>query len=105
MTFDAQGPVVVITGGGGGIGSAFARQVAVRGAHVVLVDLRRNAADAVVATLPGHGHSVVTGDLTQRADVERVLADIEAAHGRIDVLVNSMGMTSAERFDARSVES
>ena len=100
-----EGRVVVVTGGGGGIGSAFARLVAERGARVVLVDLRAEAADAVAASLPGSGHSVVTGDLTSRADVERVLAEIEGAHGRIDVLVNSMGMTSAERFDERSVES
>ena len=104
-TWDGAGKVVVVTGGGGGIGSAFARQVAERGARVVLVDLRPNAADAVVQSLPGSGHSVVTGDLTLRADVERVLAEIETAHGRIDVLVNSMGMTSAQRFDERSVES
>lgn len=45
------------------------------------------------------------GDLTARADVERILADIEANECRIDVLVNSAGMTSAERFDERSVES
>ncbi len=105
MTFNAAGAVVVVTGGGGGIGSAFARRVAERGATVVLVDLRPHAADAVLATLPGSGHSVVTGDLTVRSEVERVLGEIEAAHGRIDVLVNSMGMTSAERFDERSVES
>lgn len=105
MKFNASGAVVVVTGGGGGIGSAFARQVAERGATVVLVDLRRDAADAVAASLPGTGHSVLTGDLTERAEVERILSEIEHAHGRIDVLVNSMGMTSAERFDERSVES
>ena len=48
---------------------------------------------------------MLVGDLTVRADVERILADIEAEYGRIDVLVNNMGMTSAERFDERSVES
>ncbi|WP_084106737.1 SDR family oxidoreductase [Demequina sp. NBRC 110056] len=100
-----DGQVVVVTGGGGGIAREFARQVASRGATLVLVDLRAQAADAVAASLPGTGHSVVTGDLTSRADVERVLATVEAEHGRIDVLVNCMGMTSAERFDERSVES
>lgn len=104
-TWDGAGKVVVVTGGGGGIGSAFAGQVAARGARVVLVDLRQDAADAMVQSLPGSGHSVVTGDLTVRTDVEQVLAEIERAHGRIDVLVNSMGMTSAARFDERSVES
>ncbi|MFV0632845.1 SDR family NAD(P)-dependent oxidoreductase [Demequina sp.] len=100
-----NGQVVLITGGGGGIGSAFARQVAARGATVVLADLRPEAADAVVASLPGRGHAVVTGDLTQRAEVERILAEVASLHGRVDVLVNCMGMTSAERFDERSVES
>jgi len=103
--YEAAGKVVVVTGGGGGIGGEFAHQVAARGATLVLVDLRTDAAAATVAELPGEGHSVVTGDLTSRADVERVLDEIQAAHGRIDVLVNSMGMTSAERFDERSVES
>ncbi|WP_297082113.1 SDR family oxidoreductase [uncultured Demequina sp.] len=105
MGYEAAGKVVVVTGGGGGIGGEFAHQVAARGATLVLVDLRTDAAAATVAELPGEGHSVVTGDLTSRADVERVLDEIQAAHGRIDVLVNSMGMTSAERFDERSVES
>ncbi|MFV0286976.1 MAG: SDR family NAD(P)-dependent oxidoreductase [Demequina sp.] len=97
--------VVVITGGGGGIGSAFAHLVAARGATVVLVDLRPEAADAVAASLPGSGHSVLTGDLTSRGNVEHVLDCVEAEHGRIDVLVNCMGMTSAERFDERDPDS
>ncbi len=45
------------------------------------------------------------GDLTVRAEVERILAAIAAEHGRIDVLVNNAGMTSADRFDERTVES
>ncbi|WP_062208345.1 SDR family NAD(P)-dependent oxidoreductase [Demequina oxidasica] len=112
--FNATGKVVVVTGGGGGIGGAFARQIADRGATVILVDIRPQAADAVVASLadsPGAavekkpGHRVLVGDLTQRTDVERILADIEANEGHIDVLVNNAGMTSAERFDERSAES
>lgn len=110
--FDATGKVVVVTGGGGGIGSAFARQIAARGAQLILVDIRADAADAVVASLAdasagrgSPGHRVLVGDLTARADVERILADIEANEGHIDVLVNNAGMTSAERFDERSVES
>ena len=104
---DLTDRVVVVTGGGGGIGSAFAKRAAARGARLVLVDIRPDAAAAVAASLPGGGdkHSVLVGDLTERADVERILAEIEATHGRIDVLVNNAGMTSAERFDERSVES
>lgn len=104
---DLTDRVVVVTGGGGGIGSAFARKAAARGARLVLVDLRPDAARQVVRDLPGgeQRHQVLGGNLTQRADVERILASIEAEHGHIDVLVNNAGMTSAERFDERSVES
>jgi len=102
---DLTDRVVVVTGGGGGIGSAFAKLAAGRGARLVLVDIRPDAAGKVAADLPGGPHSVLTGELTLRADVERILAAIAAQHGRIDVLVNNAGMTSAERFDERSVES
>ena len=110
---DLTDRVVVVTGGGGGIGSAFARLAAARGARLVLVDIRPDAAAAVAAELPGSEgnsedaprHSVQVGDLTKREDVERILAAVGAEHGRIDVLVNNAGMTSAERFDERSVES
>jgi len=104
---DLRDRVVVITGGGGGIGSAFAALAAGRGARLVLVDIRPDAAARVAAGLPGGAerHSVLVGDLTVRADVERILAAIGDEHGRIDVLVNNAGMTSAERFDERSVES
>lgn len=99
--------VVVITGGGGGIGSAMARRCSERGARLVLVDIRPDAAAEVAASLPGgtDRHSIQVGDLTVRADVERILSHIAAEHRRIDVLVNNAGMTSAERFDERSVES
>ena len=105
--YDLTDRVVVVTGGGGGIGSAFAARAAERGARLVLVDIRPDAAARVVESLPGGAdrHSVLVGDLTSRADVERILGAIEEAHGRIDVLVNNVGMTSAERFDERSVES
>ena len=105
--------VVVITGGGGGIGSAFARRVAARGGRCVLVDLRADATRAVAASLPGGSHlpggegrhGVREADLTVRAEVEALMSDLADSYGRIDVAVNNMGMTSAERFDERSVES
>ncbi len=99
--------VVVITGGGGGLSRAFADLVAARGARCVLVDVRPAAARAVAAALPGGTarHEVRVADLTVRAEAEALIAGIEADHGRIDVLVNNMGMTSAARFDERSVDS
>jgi NAD(P)-dependent dehydrogenase (short-subunit alcohol dehydrogenase family) len=104
---DLTDKVVVVTGGGGGIGSAFAARAAARGATLVIVDIREEAARRTADALPGGSarHRAMVADLTRREDVEKLLAAIEKEHGRIDVLVNNAGMTSAERFDERSVES
>ncbi len=105
MTYDYRDKVIVVTGGAGGIARAFAAPAAARGARLALVDIRAAAADAAASALPGRGHLGFAGDLTDDTQVERILEEISAAYGRIDVLVNNVGMTSSERFDARSVAS
>lgn len=103
--FDYRDKVVVVTGGAGGIGSAFCDLAARAGARVVVVDLRVERAQVLVASLPGSGHRALGADLTVRCEVDALIGDLELVEGRIDVLVNNLGMTSAERFDERSVES
>ncbi len=105
MTFDARDKVVLITGGAGGIGSALAESLAADGARIVVADVNREGADAVAAALPGGDHAAYGLDLTDRGQVEALIAFIGERYGRIDVLVNNAGMTSADRFDVRSVES
>jgi NAD(P)-dependent dehydrogenase (short-subunit alcohol dehydrogenase family) len=104
---DLADKVVVVTGGGGGIGSAFAARAAQRGAVLVIVDIREDAARRTADALPGglQRHRAIAADLTDRKHVEKLLAKVHKEFGRIDVLVNNAGMTSAERFDERSVES
>ena len=88
--------VVVITGASSGIGAAIAREVASRGAVVVLV-ARREAALRAVAESVGRNFSsaeathVVVADMTVRADVDRVVAEALARCGRIDVWINNVG--------------
>lgn len=105
MSFDYVGRVIVVTGGAGGIARAFTRPAASRGARIAVVDIRAGAAERTAAMLPGTGHRGYGCDLTDQAQVEALLAGIDAGYGRIDVLVNNVGMTSADRFDERSVES
>ncbi|SDP02072.1 hypothetical protein SAMN05660199_03026 [Klenkia soli] len=105
-TWSGTDRVVVITGGAGGIGSALAARLAGRGASVVVVDRDGERAAAVAAGLPGPGvHTALDGDLTDPAQVEAALAEVDRRHGRVDVLVNNTGMTSAERFGDRSLAS
>lgn len=105
MSYDFRGKVIVITGGGGGIARAFSRGAAASGARLALVDISPAAVAHAVELLPGSSHRGFVADLTSREEIERVLSEIAAEYGRIDVLINNVGMTSAERFDVRSVES
>jgi NAD(P)-dependent dehydrogenase (short-subunit alcohol dehydrogenase family) len=105
MSFDPRDKVILITGGAGGIGSALAESLAADGAQIIVADLDAKGADAVVADLPGVGHLSYALDVTDRVQVAALLSFVEERHGRIDVLVNNAAMTSADRFDERSVES
>jgi len=105
VTYDFRDQVIAVTGGAGGIGSALCHRFAAGGARLVVVDIDEARAKQIAGELPGSGHVGLGCDLLDRADVERMLDDIAATHGRLDVLVNNVGMTSAERFDVRSVES
>ena len=105
MTFDYQGKVIAITGGAGGIAGAFIRPAAERGATIAVIDIRADALEEVVGSLPGTSHRGYPCDLTDAAAITHLLSQLESDFGRIDVLVNNSGMTSSARFDERSVES
>jgi 3-oxoacyl-[acyl-carrier protein] reductase len=95
MTRDPlQGRVVVVTGGSGGIGSFICRQFAQAGATVVLTyRTRKQPAQQLVDALPGEGHWAKQLAVDDSAGLKSLAADVEARHGRCDVLVNCAGMT------------
>ena len=88
-----SGKVVVVTGGGGGIGSAICRRFAEEGGTVLVADIRAEAAAGTVAAIRqsgGQAHPLVV-DLTDFAAVGAAIAEAEAAVGGIDILVNNAG--------------
>lgn len=89
--------VALITGGGGGIGSAAAMAFAQRGAKVMLVDAdedaARGAADAVVKA--GHSATFVQADVTNAASVRNYVQTCLKAHGRIDCFFNNAGVVGS----------
>ena len=82
--------VVVITGASAGIGAELAKQLAAKGAKVVLAARRKEELDAVAKRIGEKAFAVVT-DVTKRSDVERLAKAAIEHFGRIDVWVNNAG--------------
>ena len=95
-----EGKVAIVTGCGSsapgwGNGKAIATLLARQGATVFGVDRDLEAAQATQAIVEQEGNrmTVATGDVTDRADVERLVADCVARLGRLDILVNNVGQS------------
>jgi uncharacterized protein len=90
---DYRKTTAVITGASSGIGAAFARELARRGAHVALVARRRERLAELageIARAQGEA-SVHVCDVSQRAAVETACQEIVARWGGIDLLINNAG--------------
>lgn len=96
MPASLQGKVAVVLGGSGGIGAATARAFAAAGATIVATWRSDQAeAEALVASLPGHGHRVLQASVEDSASLAALAAEVATAPGRCDVLVNTAGFTKA----------
>ncbi|MCB8879946.1 glucose 1-dehydrogenase [Acidisoma cellulosilytica] len=86
-----NGKNAVVTGGNSGIGLAIARRFAAEGADVTITGRRQAALDAAVAEIGGQV-TAVQGDVTSEADLDRLAAQIQALHGKLDILVVNSGV-------------
>ncbi|MGY0194351.1 SDR family NAD(P)-dependent oxidoreductase [Leptothrix sp. BB-4] len=95
-----QGKVAVITGGGGGIGSAAGRIFCEEGARVALVDQSEDAVASAVheirQAMPDVEVHGLVADLGVEAEADRVIGEVVARFGGIDVLVNNVGIRRYE---------
>ena len=91
--FDIKGKVVVITGGTGVLGKAIAKYLALEGAKVVILGRRIEAGNAIVDDIKAAGGEAMflVTDVMNQEVLEQNLADIVAAYGRVDSLLNAAG--------------
>ena len=91
-----QGRTAVLTGGGRGFGLAFGHALSSRGAHVVLIDLDREAGEAGAASIREAGGIALalTGDVTDPKRMTEAMAEASQTNGGIDLLINNAGLHS-----------
>jgi short-subunit dehydrogenase len=92
--YDFRGKTVLITGGSRGLGLVLARQLARRGANLGIIARDQAELDRAADELRRSGArvSATAGDLKDRADIRRFVADARRALGPIDVLINNAGI-------------
>ncbi|HEX4780788.1 MAG TPA: SDR family oxidoreductase [Usitatibacter sp.] len=96
-----NGKAVAITGASKGIGAELARQLAAKGAKLVLAARSEAELEAVAAACRGLGAEVlaVRADVTSERDCQAIVAGAIMAFGRLDALVNNAGATMWARFE------
>lgn len=96
---DLKGKVAWVTGAGTGIGEGAALALAAEGAKTILSGRRKEPLAAVAERIRSAGGSaeVRAGDLTKADAVAKLVAGIEADHGRLDIVVNNAGVNIPDR--------
>lgn len=105
--FYKKTPVVLVTGASGGIGSAVARLFASRGYNTAIhYNSNETAAREVCDGLVSEGYSaeIFRADLTSSEDVKKMISEVEAKFGTVDVLVNNAGISLIRLFDETTDE-
>jgi NAD(P)-dependent dehydrogenase (short-subunit alcohol dehydrogenase family) len=100
--FDVADRVVVITGGCGLIGREIVKHFTERGARVVIVDVPAAQPESFsFGQSVGHGATVHAADVSKAEEVRKLLANVLADYGRVDVLINNHQFKPAGFLEAK----
>ena len=93
--------VAIITGGAQGIGEATTRRLANEGAMTAILDIQLDNAQAVAEEILSQGGKksiAVRMDITDSQEVKRAVREVEETFGRVDVLINNVGLEELGLF-------
>ena len=104
--FDLTGKTALVTGGSYGLGVVFAHALADAGADIAVTARSTELLESVKADIEAKGRkaSAHTGDVTVLDDVNRVVSEVIAAQGQIDVLVNNAGVSDTRGIASENVD-
>ncbi|MEM8862555.1 MAG: SDR family oxidoreductase [Chloroflexota bacterium] len=95
--------VVLITGAAGGIGSEAAKRLASMGFELVLVDINQNGLMELSASLPQPA-TCIAANLLFAEEIERVHTEVINRFGRLDILINNVGIVINGPYEERPFE-
>lgn len=97
---------IIVTGAGAGLGRGYAMAIAAEGGNVVVNDIKREAADAVVAEIKAAGGNAVANsdDITSMAGAENIVKTAVDAFGDAHGVVNNAGVVRDRMFASMSEE-
>lgn len=93
--FRLDGKIAIVTGGAGGIGEALAMGLGMHGATVVVSSRNQAAIERVagqIGAASGNPTAAITCDVTDEGSVQSLVDQVKERYGKIDILVNAMGM-------------
>ncbi|MFB6290663.1 MAG: SDR family NAD(P)-dependent oxidoreductase [Candidatus Bipolaricaulia bacterium] len=101
-----EGEISLVTGSGAGNGRAIAVKLAQMGSKVVVNDIDGERAKSVGKEIEEAGGDalITVGDATDQGDVKKVAEKVKNQLGRVDVLVNNVGLFEAIKFTEMDLE-
>lgn len=97
ITESIAGRLAVVTGAVGGIGRAIAARLAEAGCRLALVDLNQERLDELIRAMRLSDAAAYATDISDRAQVERMAAEVERRFGQVQILVNAAGVNTKQR--------
>ena len=101
MHREMKGQAAIITGGASGLGLAIARSLAAAGVRIAILDRKETGLNGFKKEFPLEFRTV---DITSEGDVRKAITDIAEIFGKIDILVNSAGITGKTNIKSHETD-